>query len=221
VKLYASEDEIKLLKQQTSWYELLQQKVDNVSKKSDDLWLRWSALLHDIGKPEAFTPIDQKFISHEIIGYIALKENLHQLTFSSDEITKICGLTKLHMNSIQKMTPKAIRKLLKKFNDEGVDVKDFLRLRMADRKANLSRENFTISEWKEMYKILMTEIKSDIPMNTHKLAIQGGDLIRELNLKPGPIISDIQKCLLCFVIEGGGDLYNDYDLLLEVAKSFL
>lgn len=191
---------------------------DSITTK--DPILKLAGYLHDVGKPESYNPVKQQFLFHEIIGAKAIRENLKGLKFSSDEITKICGLTKLHMNAVQKMTPKAIRKLLKKFNDAEVDVRDFLRLRMADRKANLARENFTITEWKEMHKILTDEIKPDLPFRTHDLAIQGGELIKMFNLKPGPIVSDLQKCLLCFVVEEGEESNEKEILLAEVAKWF-
>lgn len=191
---------------------------DSISTK--DPILKLAGYLHDIGKPEAFTPVDQKFISHEIIGSDNLRQNLHSLTFSTNEINKICGLVKMHMNSIQKMTPKAIRKMLKRFNENQVNVKDFLRLRMADRKANLSRENFSLTEWKQMHKTLTTEAKQELPFSVHDLELKGGDIIRELDLAPGKLISDLQKRLLDFVVEEGKE-FNKRDILLNEVKKYV
>lgn len=184
---------------------------------TNDPILKLTGYLHDVGKPKSYE--DEKFIDHEKDGEVLLKDELKKLTFSNDEIERITGLVRLHMNSIQKMSPKAIRKLLKKFDERNINVKDFIRLRMADRKANLARENFTLSEWKEMYKQLINPVNQEIPFSIHDLDLSGGEIIKDFNLKPGPEIGEIQRELLNFVIENGTN--NDKEILKNYVKDLL
>jgi len=185
---------------------------------TDDSILKLTGYLHDVGKPKAFK--DGKFIGHEIDGRNLLKEELKSLTFSSDEIDRICGLVRSHMNSIQKMKPKSIRKLLKKFDERGVKIKDFIRVRMADRKANIARQNFSLREWINMVKQLTCEIIEDKPFNIHSLALTGGDLIKIFDLKPGPKIGEYQRLMLDHIIDVGQE-YNTYEDLEVFIQDYI
>jgi len=182
--------------------------------------LKLTGYLHDTGKPSAYSHAHKTFIDHEKLGAEVLGHHLKELTFSIKEIQKICGLIRLHMNSIQNMKPKTIRKLLKKLNDSNINVKDFIRLRMADRKANLNRKNFTLTEWKEMYKILICPKEEDIPFNVNSLAYKGGDIIKDFNIIPGPIVSKIQNYLLDQVLEMGAK-FNTKEHLKIFIEEFL
>lgn len=181
---------------------------------TDDPILKLTGYLHDVGKPMSFN--QGKFILHEVIGRDLLLRDLKKLTFSTDEINRICGLVRLHMNSINKMTPKAIRKLLKKFDEEGVKIDDFMVLRKADRKANIAREDFTPEEWDIMESQLRQEIHEERPFNIHSLAFKGGDIIKEFKLKPGPIISKLQEKMMDYVIEYGQEYNTYFDLRIVV-----
>ena len=181
---------------------------DHISTKYPILKL--TGYLHDVGKPESFK--DGKFINHEVIGRNLLRDELKKLTFSTKEIDTICGLVRSHMNAIMEMKPKGIRRLLRKLDKRGVELNDFIRLRMADRAANIARENFSMSEWKEMYRKLTTEYKQELPFNTHDLNYSGGEIIKDFDLKPGPQISNIQKYLLDKVIDIGDQINNRFDL---------
>ena len=185
---------------------------DSIS--TDDPILKLTGYLHDVGKPAAFK--DGKFILHEVVGRDLLQEELKVLTFTSNEINRICGLVRSHMNSIQKMKPKAIRRLLKKFDDRGVVINDFIRIRMADRKANIARKNFTLREWIDMVKQLTCEIIEDKPFNIHSLALTGGQLIKDFGLKPGPEIGELQRLMLDYVVEYGQEYNTYFDLRILV-----
>jgi len=189
---------------------------DSIS--TNDPILKLTGYLHDVGKPKSFK--DGHFIGHEIEGRNLLLEELKILTFSTDEINRITGLVRSHMNSIQKMSPKAIRRLLKRFDDRGVIIEDFLRLRMADRKANLARENFKLREWIDMITQLTSEIHEDRGFNIHDLAFKGGDIINEFALKPGPDIGNLQNMMLEYIVNMGQE-YNTYDKLKQFVNTIL
>jgi tRNA nucleotidyltransferase/poly(A) polymerase len=179
---------------------------------TDDPILKLTGYLHDVGKPPSFK--DGKFIMHEVVGRDLIQKELKDLTFTIDEIKRICGLVRLHMNSIQKMTPKAIRKLLKKFDEEGVIIDDFMVLRKADRAANIARENFTSEEWVAMEQQLRQEIIEDKPFNIHSLAFKGRDIIEVFDLLPGARIGKIQNLMMDYIVDEG-QKYNTYDDLKD------
>jgi tRNA nucleotidyltransferase/poly(A) polymerase len=179
---------------------------------TDDPILKLTGYLHDVGKPPSFK--DGKFIMHEVVGRDLIQKELKDLTFTIDEIKRICGLVRLHMNSIQKMTPKAIRKLLKKFDEEGVIIDDFMVLRKADRAANIARENFTPEEWVAMEQQLRQEIIEDKPFNIHSLAFKGRDIIEVFDLLPGARIGKIQNLMMDYIVDEG-QKYNTYDDLKD------
>ncbi len=176
--------------------------------KVNDPILKLSGYLHDCGKPQTYNPETKQFLRHEIAGKILTQEELGKLKFSNKEIDRITSLVRSHMYSTLKMSPKAIRRLLKKFNDRNVNVDDFMRLRMADRKGNTGREPFRLLEYVAMYKSLTDPINIETPFSIHDLVLKGGQIIKEFNLKPGPQISKIQKLLLDYVIENGSQTNN-------------
>jgi len=183
--------------------------------------LKLTGYLHDAGKPGSYSGKPKKtFIGHEKIGANKTGIYLKQLTFTTKEIEKVSGLIRVHMNSIQKMSPKAIRKMLKRFSDRKVKVNDFLRLRMADRKANLARENFRLREWIDMVKQLTQEQEIEIPFNAHSLALSGGELIKEYGIKPGPVIGEMHQFMLDYIITHGADC-NTKEHLHIVAKYYI
>jgi tRNA nucleotidyltransferase (CCA-adding enzyme) len=185
---------------------------------TEDSILKLTGYLHDVGKPFAFE--NGKFINHEIIGRNLIREELKKLTFTTDEINRICGLVRLHMNSIQRMSPKAIRKLLRRFDEYGVVIDDFIVLRKADRKANIAREDFTAEEWEAMEAQLKCEIIEEKPFNIHSLAFKGGDIIKEFSMEPGPMIGKLQEMMLDYIIEVGQE-FNTYTELRTVVANAL
>jgi len=179
---------------------------------TNDPILKLTGYLHDCGKPETFDSETKQFLRHEIAGKILTKTELDKLKFSSKEVERVSALVRSHMYSTLKMSPKAIRKLLKKFNERNVNVEDFMRLRMADRKGNIGRAPFKLFEWITMYKQFIDPVNIETPFSAHDLALSGGQIINEFELEPGPQISKIQKLLLDYVIENGSES-NDESVL--------
>ncbi len=191
---------------------------DHISTKNP--LLKLAGYLHDCGKPRAFNSETKQFLRHEAIGSTLSNIELLTLRFSFDEVKFVSKLIKNHMWSTQKMSNKATRKFLKRLNEDGVNIDDFFRIRMADRAANIGCDPFKLSEWVSMIKNVKNPAVVDIPFNVKQLNIKGGEIIKELNLHPGPIVSKIQNHLLDFVIERGPS-HNNRELLILVAKNFI
>jgi len=121
------------------------------------------------------------------------------------------------MRTCRSLTPKGIRKLKKHLSDNEINPRSFLRLKIADRSANISKSENEIQPIREL--IINSGIKytKDSVVTLKDLAISGGDLINEFSLSPGPIVGKLHKLLLDFIIEEGEEL-NTYTILRNKAE---
>lgn len=183
--------------------------------------LRLAGFLHDIGKPLAMRIHDGSCLEHDRLGSKMVEKRLGDLKFSKKEIDTITQLVYVHMLTCKNITPKASRKLQKKLADKEINPRDFLRLRLADRLANLGKDPNTFSPIRDL--IINCGIRKneeELPFTVKSLALSGGELIDIFGLTPSPIVGKLQKHLLNFVIENGEE-YNNKDKLLTESKKFL
>lgn len=195
---------------------------DSVNKRFP--LVRLAAFLHDVGKPRAFKhENDGSFINHEHISNQMVFSWLDRLRFSHLERDTVCGLVKSHMlGGSSEMKPKAIRKFRFTLSEMHVDIKDWLRLRIADRHANLAKARFPLSDIKERASLVglgRQEVCAPV-FTVHSLVLSGGDLIKIFDLKPGPLVGKLQKHLLNFVIENGFE-FNTAEHLTEEGSKFI
>ena len=191
---------------------------DNISPKFPIL--RLAGFLHDIGKPASYNKEDGSFIAHEAIGAKYAETYLEKLKFSKQVINEVVGLINAHMRVCRGLTPKGIRRLRKYLFDAEVDPRGFLRLKLADRAANMSRTKNERSPIRDLIINAGIRSKEEYVFSLKDLAISGGDLIKEFNLIPGPVVGNLHKALLEFVVEEGQDC-NTYEILLNQAKEYL
>jgi tRNA nucleotidyltransferase (CCA-adding enzyme) len=178
--------------------------------------LRLSGYLHDVGKP-AVAFVDEgdfnklKFFGHHDKGKDLAQKELKYLTFSNDEIYYICRMIEIHMKNHN--SPKQIRRILSICNRDKINYKDYIRIRIADRKANLKKGPQPIAIVRDILKDFNIEINRKPPNRYSELAIDGFDIM-SLGFKPGPIIGTIQKFLFEKVMDDP-DL-NEREKLLEL-----
>ena len=169
--------------------------------------LRLAALLHDTGKPAAAREKKGRltFVGHELSGYEETLSQMRRLKFSNEDIAYVAGLVKLHMRTLEpETTPRAVRRLLKAMGDEGVAYRDWVRLRIADRKANLGRENYTFGEIRAVMERIHEELyprEGKRVLSVGDLAIGGADVMALLSLPQGPEVGRILRALLDLVLE--------------------
>ncbi len=185
--------------------------------------VKLAGYFHDIGKPESYGYDKEKgkwhFRKHHTIGASIIRRVLERLTFSNYEVEKISGLVRNHMagyRTSNKFNKKTVRKILKKFYGSNVEVNEFLRIRIADKKGNTASDNLSISEIKQ-YIIEFKHVEIP-PFTVNFLDIKGGELITLFSLKPGPIVGELQRFLLNEVIEGEP---NEYNNLVDIASKWL
>ncbi len=181
--------------------------------------LRLAGFLHDTGKFDAARNTNGKlsFIGHETNFHNAIRD-LTALKFSSKQISYIESIIKIHMRPLtDQTTPKAARRLLSKLVELNVDFRDFMRLRIADKKGNLAKEPYQVSQIKSRLEILLKEMSNDSVFQMDQLKIKGNDIIELMGIKPGPKIGDIKKQLLEAVLDNPE--LNQPDALRNLCRS--
>jgi len=175
------------------------------SIETDNPLLRLSAYLHDVGKASAVVCDDGKttFYEHEKIGEKSVALELSNLKFSNDEIHYITKLIRFHMRNIaMHVTPKAIRRLLRAFANDKVEFDDFIKLKIADRHANLKKEDFTDEELnKRIDRVKEIREKGILVCTPRDLALNGFQIMEILDLKPGPEVGGIVNKLIDITLD--------------------
>jgi len=184
--------------------------------------LRIAGYLHDVGKYDTACIKNGRltFLNHE--KYLKNIENdLQKLRFSTKEIEHIKSITRVHMRPLtHETTPKAVRKLICFLEKHKVTYKEFMRLRIADKAANLAKRPYTISE----ICIRLSKIKQELGndknsvFNIKDLDISGHDIMKILNINQGTDVGKVIKYLFNKVLDE--PYLNSYSQLKKLARNF-
>ena len=167
---------------------------------SKDWRVKLASLLHDIAKPQTkkFIKGDATFYNHDIVGAKIVRKIMRRLNFSGEDAEKVATLVRNHMfyYNVDEVTASSVRRLIKKVGKENL--KDLIDLRIADR---LGSGVPKAKPYKLRHLEYMMEKVQKDPVSVKMLKINGDELIKLLNIKPGPKIGAILDVLLSEVIE--------------------
>lgn len=177
---------------------------------STDPIVRFATLLHDVGKPKVASTDEQDLVifhNHEIVGARIAEKICERLKFSKKEREKIVNLIRWHMFTIdEKITDAAVRRFIRRVGVENV--KDMMDLRIGDR---LGGGTQTAESWRlKLFKKRVEDQLKPAPFSINDMAIDGNDIIKELNIKPGPKIGEILNKLFEEVDEDLSKNNKDY-----------
>lgn len=195
------------------------QVVDSTAKESDNEWLRFAALLHDIGKPKCKKWADGhgwSFHGHEYVGTKMVPKIFKKLTLSlGNELAYVQKLVLLHMRPINliedDITDSAIRRLL---FEAGDDIDDLMILCHADITSNnaLKRERFHQNY--ENLRVKMKEIEEKDHIRMFQPPVSGDEIMTTFNLQPCRQVGEIKEKLKDAILDG--IIPNDRNAALEL-----
>jgi tRNA nucleotidyltransferase (CCA-adding enzyme) len=193
--------------------------IDNTE---NDLLLRLSALLHDVGKLNTLTPFNNGnfygFPGHSIEGAKMSKKILSKLRFDNNTIKIVSKLIEHHLvlNVNTMPTKYEIKKLINAVGKNNLSL--LFNLQRADINS-LDNPKIFLEKVSYTEKLANLILGNNEPLTMKDLDIAGEDLISNLGLKPGKIIGDILNYLLDRVLEDSN--LNSNEILLNLAKNFI
>jgi putative nucleotidyltransferase with HDIG domain len=191
--------------------------VDNISQATENLWLRFAALVHDIAKPQTkkfVEGIGWTFHGHEELGARMMKNIFHRMKLPMNKLEYVEKLVRLHLRPIalakEEVTDSAIRRLIVQAGD---NLQDLITLCRADitSKNPQKVEKYLANYEAVMQKVL--EVQEKDRLRAFQSPVRGDEIMKICNLKPSKKVGEIKKAIEEAILDGV--IENSHEAALE------
>jgi putative nucleotidyltransferase with HDIG domain len=203
------------------------QVVDNICKQTDNLWLRFTALVHDIAKPQTKKFVDGigwTFHGHEELGARMMKKIFLRMKLPLTKLDYVEKLIRLHLRPIalanEEVTDSAIRRFIVQ---AGEDLEDLIILCRAD---ITSKNPVKVEKYLGNYERVMQkvrDVKERDKLREFQSPVRGEEIMRICNLKPSRKVGEIKTAIEDAILDG--KIGNNYEeacrYLLEIKDNLL
>jgi poly(A) polymerase len=191
--------------------------VDNICEATDDVWLRFAALVHDIAKPrtKAFKEgTGWTFHGHEDLGARMMKGIFRRMRLPMDRLPYIEKLVRLHLRPMalvsEEITDSAIRRLL---FDAGEEIDDLMKLCRAD---ITSQNPSRVVRYLKNYDIVMErmqEVEEKDRLRNWQPPVRGEEIMQVCGIEAGPLVGVLKNRIENAILDG--TIPNEHDPALE------
>lgn len=193
------------------------QVVDTISASTENVWLRFVGLVHDIAKPRTKAFIEGAgwtFHGHEEIGARMMKGIFRRMRLPTEHLPYVEKLVRLHLRPMvlvdDGVTDSAVRRLL---FEAGNDVDDLMLLCRADITTKNPSRGARYSKNYDIVVDKLKEVEEKDRLRNWQPPVRGDEIMKICGLEPGPMVGTLKKKIEEAILEG--DIPNEHDAALQ------